>query len=532
MNYSIKKRIKLLPGFGSVWSRTVLPLRLRWRAKKVQFLFADAWTRPAASRYSNKRILIASSTIGNIDISSLDICLGIRLQKYGGSVAFLICDGSLSACSLCECERFLGDRQFAQRGPGHICSICSGSLNAYIRAHFRTFTYPNVCEDDEVHIEDWITRFLSGNESKFHGVLLSEHIRSGLIRFYGKVVEPNQLPSSVVRRFAKAACQTVLGMEHILEAYSPDVIVVNHGLYVPQGVVVATANTHGVRVVTWHKGYRRHTLLLSHSDTYHRQLIEEPNTIWENNSLSSYDRVWLEDYMRSRRTGSQDWVSFVHRGAESKSPLFSSAPGSLLVSVLTNVEWDAQAHFKANTYTSMKEWLRDIGRCVEQLPSIKFVVRIHPAEVTGRRIAATTSADVIREIAERCSNLSIIEAHNPVSTYQLLEASDLVVVYATKTAVEAAYLGKPVLICGESCLRGKSIGRDLQRGEDLASVLQFMLQKPTPHCLDRAKRYAFHLFRRRMIEWELLTGSAGSNGEKAILDGIALGSPFHAETHH
>jgi hypothetical protein len=76
------------------------------------------------------------------------------------------------------------------------------------------------------------------------------------------------------------------------------------------------------------------------------------------------------------------------------------------------------------------------------------------------------------------------------------------------------------------------VGRDLQRGEDLPTVVQGMLQKRTPPCQERAERYAFHLFRRRMIEWELLTASEASDGEKAILDGIAMGTPFHAATDH
>lgn len=532
MKLSIRKRLKLSPAFGSIWSRTILPARLRRRAYKSLGLFSKAQDRPALRMYEDRRILIASSILGNVDISNLDICLGIRLKKHGASVAFLICEGSLSACSLCEKERFLGDREFARKGPGHTCTYCLGYFNAYIHNHFPVFTYAHASETGKTDIESWIHKFLKGEEICFHGVHISEHVRSGLIRFYGKVIETSQVPISVVRRFAEAACQTVLRMESILETYSPEVIVVNHGLYVPQGVIVATAHVHGIRVVTWHKGYRRHTLLLSHGDTYHRQLIEEANATWESYELSAHDRIWLKNYMTSRRTGTQDWISFAHKGAESKSSVFSDVQGSQIVSVLTNVDWDAQAHFNANTYSDMQSWLRDIGRCAAKLPGTRFVVRIHPAEVTGRRIAATTSSDVLRETARRCTNLSIIEADESISTYQLLEASDLVVVYATKTAVEAAYLGKPVLICGESCLRGKKVGRDLQRGEDLPTVVQDMLDNPTPPCRERAERYAFHLFKRRMIEWELLTVSEASDGEKAIMDGIAIGTPFHAAPDH
>jgi hypothetical protein len=110
--------------------------------------------------YEDRRILIASSILGNVDISNLDICLGIRLKKHGASVAFLICEGSLSACSLCEKERFLGDREFARKGPGHTCTYCLGYFNAYIHNHFPVFTYAHASETGKTDIESWIHKFL------------------------------------------------------------------------------------------------------------------------------------------------------------------------------------------------------------------------------------------------------------------------------------------------------------------------------------------------------------------------------------
>jgi hypothetical protein len=511
-----------------LWSRAVLPVRLRRRARQSLQLFKTAEERPSLADYSGSRVLIASSTLGNVDIASLDICLGIRLQKQGARVSFLVCDGGLSACSLCEKERFIGTIEFARTGPGHTCGYCRGTLQHYIRDFFQVFTYAKLDPEQLFTGGPWLHRFLQGKEDEFRGVPVREHVRSGLIRFYGRVIDFADVPSEIIRRFAEAACQTVLQVEAILKEFSPDVVVVNHGLYVPQGVIVATARAHGVRVVTWHKGYRRNTLLLSHSDTYHRQLIEEENTIWDYRDLGDREVNWLTSYMKARRTGGQDWISFAHQGAESRAFKLPHDRHGPLVAVLTNVDWDAQAHFSANTYPDMHSWLQDVLRCVAQLPEINFVVRVHPAEVTGRRLATTSSADVLREGAKRFPNLFIIEANDPMSTYQLIESSDLVVVYATKTAVEAAYLGKRVLICGESCLRGKGVGRDFSQGEDLPKVVEEMVMTPAPDCRKRAAQYAFHLFGRRMIEWELLSGSQGGKGEKAILDGIVLGEPFHA----
>ena len=43
---------------------------------------------------------------------------------------------------------------------------------------------------------------------------------------------------------------------------------------------------------------------------------------------------------------------------------------------------------------------------------------------------------------------------------RLADASDAVIIYATKTGIELAARGIPVIVAGESWLRGKGIGFD------------------------------------------------------------------------
>ena len=76
------------------------------------------------------------------------------------------------------------------------------------------------------------------------------------------------------------------------------------------------------------------------------------------------------------------------------------------------------------------------------------------------------------------------------------------IIYATKTGIELAARGIPVIVAGESWLRGKEIGFDCDDRQAYETLLAAL---PVGHQARRradarAQRYAYHFFFRRMIE--------------------------------
>ena len=48
-----------------------------------------------------------------------------------------------------------------------------------------------------------------------------------------------------------------------------DTVVLNHGIYVPQGIISEVAKSYGLQVVTWFTAYKDKSFLFSHDETYH-----------------------------------------------------------------------------------------------------------------------------------------------------------------------------------------------------------------------------------------------------------------------
>ena len=132
--------------------------------------------------------------------------------------------------------------------------------------------------------------------------------------------------------------------------------------------------------------------------------------------------------------------------------------------------WDAQCHYDNNQYNNMNDWILDIIKLARKYSNTNFVFRCHPAEVNGRRVSNEKTSDFIYKNSKNLKNIYIVKSEDKYSTYKLLEESSAVIVYATKTAIEAACLGKPVLICGESFLRNKGIGLDLKNCDDIENI--------------------------------------------------------------
>jgi len=133
---------------------------------------------------------------------------------------------------------------------------------------------------------------------------------------------------------------------------------------------------------------------------------------------------------------------------------------------------------------------------------VQLAIRVHPAEVTGSLPSRQPiAAEIEAEFPTLPRNVALVRPDEEISTYALADASDAVIIYATKTGIELAARGIPVIVAGESWLRGKEIGFDC---DDAAAYERMLATLPFRRRLDaertaRAQIYAYHFFFRRMI---------------------------------
>ena len=459
------------------------------------------------------RVLLAPS-VGQPAMTNLESLLAASLTLRGARVDVLLCDEVLPACQNCMLGKLQDEwvtREFLPYGPKReICVSChSPARDMFESLGVRVLTYGDFVEPGEIDTAWRLARTLTPDEIAAYtvdGLPIGEHARAGAIRFFARTTlekEPHGI--DVLRRYFAAALITRFAVERVMTRERYSSVTFNHGIYVPQGIVGAVVRRHGVRVVNWMVAYRKNSFIFSHGDTYHHTLMSEPVSHWADLEWDEEIDGELLEYLQSRWTGAEDWISF-NRAPQTEMEAIARETGidfsKPSIGLLTNVMWDAQLHYPQNAFADMWDWLVATIRYFDTRRDLQLIIRVHPAELRGHiQSRQPIAEEIAREIGALPPNIHVIPPQSAVSTYSVMTRCDSVLIYGTKTGVELTSLGVPVIVAGEAWIRNKGITIDARSREHYLELLDTL---PLGRRLDgaamaRAKKYAYHFFFRRMI---------------------------------
>lgn len=481
---------------------------------------------------ATKHVLIATSIGSHLPAMHMETALAAALQIRGAEIDVLLCDGILPGCQLCEPRLFPDVRDFVEHGPqGRLCSDCypPGRRN-FEALGVRIHRYSALISDEERAEAAQIAATLPRDEIdtfRYHGLAIGEHAKAGALRFFARAeIDDQPYAEAVLRRYLAAALLTASATRRLLDDRRYDVAVFHHGIYVPQGIIGEVARAQDVRVVNWNPAYRRNCFLFSHHETYHHTLMVEPVGVWEEMPWSTARRDRILTYLRSRWEGDNDWIKFHSEPEFEKERIFAEIgcdPDKPIIGCLTNVMWDAQLHYPANAFANMLQWLLHTIRYFADRPALQLVIRVHPAEISG---SVPTRQPVVDELQRHFpilpSNIFVVGPDSRISTYVLCDLCNAVIIYGTKTGVELAAAGIPVIVAGEAWIRGKGITSDADTIAGYDTILDALPTHRLPAAtVERALKYAYHFFFRRMIPFGFFADGPGWPPYVVAIDDMA-----------
>lgn len=498
----------------------------------------EGWMSARKTAVGGPRVLIATSVGLHMPSTIVETALAVGLTWRGAEVEVFLCDGSLPACFACQWDWFPDGATLDRLGPQtHLCPTCiPAGRRPYDELGLPVHTIGGLLADGEAIDVTQAMAHLDADaldELADDGLPLAEHARAGALRFFARG-DFDGIPEalSVRRRYAAASVLTARAVRRLAATRRYDVVVLNHGVYVPQGVVAGAALIEDARVVTWSPAYKAGTLIFSHDKTYHHALMDEPTDVWSSVVWNASVDAELDTYLEARKTGLGDQISFSGQATvfdpREVARRLGLDPARTTIGVLTNVVWDAQLHYPANIYPDMTSWLFETLEHLGKRPDIQVIVRVHPAEVTGNlRSRQLVVGELAKRFPELPDNVVVIGPESPISTYEAMALCDSVLIYGTKMGAELAARGIPVVVAGEAWIRNKDITIDPSNREEYLKVLE---ELPIGARLDdearlRARRYAYHFFFRRMIPIGELEARGGYPPYSLAIDRIeALGA--------
>jgi hypothetical protein len=420
--------------------------------------------------------------------------LAQALRVRGADVSFITCGGGLEIC----------DRVNTWEGPPVPCGQCTRYVHDSVDAHgFPRTTITEGWADDDPgawpELDEVSAAALASIQDS--GLPLGEMVEIPAKWFLmGARIEDDPLGPITIRRFLRSARRVVKGISAALDRVQPDVVVLLNGLFFFEAIAWELCRRRDIDVVTYERGFIKETLLfrrdapaclgdVSHLwDTW----ADKPLTADEDRELTEY----LEDRKAGRRTIDRYWVNPRHEQ-------WGEGRQGRLVTLFTNLTWDSAVIGQEVAFPSIHDWLAAAVASFAHRPEHQLVVRIHPAEV---KLPGKQSREPLGQfLAERFpvlpDNVRVVGADDPTSSYPMMAASDLGLVFTSTTGMEMALGGTPVVVGGRTHYRGKGFTIDVSSPDEFEAALDQALADPVTVAPDveRARRYAYLFFFRAPV---------------------------------
>ncbi len=478
------------------------------------------------------KILIATSVGGHLPGAMLESLLAAALTVRGAEVHILLCDSFLPACLESLVSWYPDQRRFVRYGPSKdLCKDCFSPADAmYQSLGVPVHRYSEFVTADELQEAERVSSSLPiSNLERYRldDIAVGEHAKAGALRFFARGnLDGEPYAEPIVRRYLKAALLTTFAASRLMKTFRFDCAAFHHGIYVPQGLIGEVARREKVRVVNWNPAYRKKCFIFSHQDTYHHTLMNEPVASWEKMAWTPEKEAELMEYLKSRWQGTKDWIWFHEKPEEDPMAIAKELGVDFsrpCIGMLTNVFWDAQLHYPANAFPDMRDWAVRTIAYFSKRPELQLLVRVHPAEIRGTVPSRQPMVDEIQKAFPILpKNVFLIPPESRVSTYAAMAKCNAVIIYGTKTGVELTSMGIPTLVAGEAWIRNKGITLDATSAGDYFKLLDRLpfrqpLDKAT---VERARKYAYHFFFRRMIPIKNIVPAKGWPPYKVQLSGM------------
>jgi hypothetical protein len=300
-----------------------------------------------------------------------------------------------------------------------------------------------------------------------------------------------------------------------LKQHRPDVALIPNGTILELGAVYRVAKYLGIPVTTYEFNDQREQIWLAQNDEIMRQNTDQLWADLGSVALTETQNERIREFESARMGARLEgkaarlWQDVPAQGGESihAQLRLDQRPVVLLA---TNVLGDSLTLGRNVFSKSMAEWITRTVQYFASRKDAQLVIRVHPGE---RLTHGPSTVDVVKAAVPTLpENIHIIGPLEKVNTYDLMEFTNLGLVFTTTTGLEMGLNGIPVIACGNTHYRNRGFTLDPKSYDDYFDILNCVFSDVGKHQLTDAQvelawRYAYCFFFEypRPFPWRLIS---------------------------
>lgn len=399
-----------------------------------------------------------------------------REVSAGADVQYYACDGSLLAC---EVDPW---------GTKIACVNCRKRMAWAANTIALERTAVSLPPSGDYKIES--SQLQSLQTYRYRDVNVGMGCASSYIsRTRDQEITLNRVTTPLLKKQLISSKMIVDALNNIFDQKAPDTVYLFNGRGFINRAIIGVCDARQIPYITVEVGanderVEEYTASLPHSISARTRMMQK---LWHSADTNEKFSVAYSFYERKRAgdvTNDQSYVAQQSKGLLPNLPhdkpvvaIFNSSDDEIKS---IGDEWSFSAAI--NQYEVVEALLKETAN-----QSVFFIIRMHPN-------LASVSAPWVKnwERIKDYNNCLYIEATSPISSYEVLDVADKVLVFGSTIGAEAVAAGKPVILYGNSYYEHLNI---CYRATDLKCLVELCGRSLTPLDPEPALMYAYFLLR-------------------------------------
>ena len=430
------------------------------------------------------------------------------LRWQGFRPHFLICNNAMEMCDSYDPKQKIGD----------ICAQCRRDIHGFMTNSKIPFSkFSDWIDIESVKNEalkcsnlwDPNTEF---NKFTYDNFPIGDLIWISLVRHFRKIrfsSDPHAIATS--RKFLESGIIAYRAIQNIINSRNWKYVFGVNGSFFIEAIAGEFARQKGIEFFSYERGIKKDYVLLSKKSPISSWDILN---IYKNREpLNAAEEKEIDDYCAVRKIGGQSIVNYWPQVEADKKKIIDELkldPTKKIFTAFPNITWDSAVINREIFFKDLWDWINTTIAHISQRPDVQLIVRVHPAEIRLRQKTTERVADLIKEYyLQLPSNIRVIDSESPISSYTLVEISDKILVYTTTVGLEAAMVGKEVIVSARTHYRGLGFTTDCANKEEYLRALDEQRAIDRPAIIEKARRYAYTLFFDTHIPFKSITEEEG-----------------------
>lgn len=294
----------------------------------------------------------------------------------------------------------------------------------------------------------------------------------------------------------------------IIESHNPDRFYIFNGRFAEVRPAVRACEQKNIPFFTHERGGSIYSYSLFENSMPHSLKYIKKEILTACQEFDEKKRAIGKKWFIERMHGlDQSWLSYTKDQEAQRLPVnFNQNKRNIAIFNSSLDEYESFKEWQPPFYSNENEGIFLILNSFKEDISTHFYLRIHP----NLKDLDNTQIRFLKQL--NFENLTIIWPDDPVDTYALASASDVVLTFTSTMGIESCFLGKPVILAGRSIYEDLNCCYRPQNHEKLIEYLKSNLQ-PCP--IEGAIMYGY---------WQATRGIPYKNfTPKGFFDGEFMG---------